>query len=87
MVVLRESPWYQEILSEGEVKGRQEGRQEEGVSLVLRQLNRRVGMVSEEMQAKVRSLSISQLEALGEALLDFTDTADLDGWMRSQRIE
>lgn len=83
MVVLRESPWYQEILSEGEVKGRQE----EGASLVLRLLNRRVGMVSEEMQGKIRSPSILQVEALGEALLDFTNTADLDGWMRSQNID
>lgn len=79
MVVLRESPWYQEILSEG--------RREEGTSIVLRQLNRRVGIVSEEIQGKVRSLSISQLESLGEALLDFTDMASLEGWVRSQNIE
>jgi predicted transposase YdaD len=83
MVVLRESPWYQEILSEGEVKGRQEGRQEEGTSLILRLLDRRLGGISEEVQARVQALSILQLEALGEALLDFTDMADLDGWMRS----
>jgi predicted transposase YdaD len=87
MAVLRESPWYQEILSEGEMKGRQEGRQEEGVSLVLRQLNRRLGSVSIGMSARVRSLSVSQVEMLGEALLDFTDLADLDGWMRSQNID
>jgi predicted transposase YdaD len=79
MVVLRESPWYQEILSEGEVKGRQE----EGASLVIRLLNCQVGMVSEEMRGRVQSLSISQLEAL----LDFTDMTDLDGWMRSQNID
>lgn len=83
MVVLRESPWYQEILSEGEVKGRQE----EGVSLVLRLLNRRVGMVSEEMRGRVQLLSISQLEALGEALLDFNNMPDLEEWMRSQNID
>jgi predicted transposase YdaD len=79
MVVLRESPWYQEILGEG--------RREEGASLVLRQLNHRFGMVSEEMKGKAQMLSISHLEALGEALLDFTDMADFEGWMRSQSIE
>jgi predicted transposase YdaD len=79
MVVLRESPWYQEILNEGEVKGRQE----EGVSLVLRQLNRRLGSVSTEMSARIQSLSVSQVEMLGEALLDFTDMVDLEGWMQS----
>jgi predicted transposase YdaD len=83
MAVLRESPWYQEILSEGEVKGRQE----EGVSLVLRQLNRRLGSVSGGMSARIQSLSVSQVEMLGEALLDFTDTADLEEWMRSQNID
>jgi predicted transposase YdaD len=76
MVVLRESPWYQEILSEG--------RQEEGASLILRLLNRRIGMVAEEMKAKVQLLSVSQLEELGDALLDFTSMADLEGWMRSR---
>jgi predicted transposase YdaD len=83
MMVLRESPWYQEILSEGEVKGRQEGRQEEGVALVLRQLNRRLGNVSDEMRVRVQSLSVAQVEMLAEALLDFTGAADLEAWMRS----
>ena len=40
MAVLRESPWYQEILREGEKLGREEGRQEsrqeEGRSLLLK---------------------------------------------------
>lgn len=79
MMVLRESPWYQEILSEGEVKGRQE----EGVALVLRQLNRRLGNVSDEMRVRVQSLSVVQVEMLAEALLDFTGAADLEAWMRS----
>jgi predicted transposase YdaD len=42
MAVLRESPWYQEILR----KGREEGRQEGRISLVLKLLNRRVGTLS-----------------------------------------
>jgi predicted transposase YdaD len=75
MAVLRESPWYQEI--------RQEGRQEEGQSLILRQLTRRIGEVAPEMRLQVQALSLAQLEALGEALLDFSETADLDEWLRS----
>jgi predicted transposase YdaD len=46
MTVLRESPWYQEILQEGLNKGMQQGRQEEAVALVLRLLNRRLGSVA-----------------------------------------
>ncbi len=82
MVVLRESPWYQEILSEGETKGRQEGER----SLVLRQLTRRIGTIAPQTEAKILTLSVAELEALGEALLDFSDSDDLDEWLRSQSI-
>jgi hypothetical protein len=58
-------------------QGIERGRQEEGRSLILRLLNRRVGSMPEEVQSQVEALSLSQLEALGEALLDFTSLADL----------
>ncbi len=34
--------------------------------------------------AKIQSLSLEQLEALGEALLDFSTLADLEGWLQGQ---
>ncbi len=76
MTVLRESPWYQELL--------QEGRTEEGRSLILRLLTRRIGEVAPERRLQVQALSLPQLEALGEALLDFSGPADLDEWLRAQ---
>ena len=76
MAVLRESPWYQEILREGEQLGLQRER-----SLILKQLTRRVGGLSPELSAQVQALSIDQLEALGEALLDFTQVSDLGHWL------
>jgi predicted transposase YdaD len=58
MTVLRESPWYQEILLEGENRGRQQGEQT-GVlreqSLILRQLSRRIGEVSPEQRSQIQS--------------------------------
>ena len=78
MTVLRESPWYQEI--------QQEGRQEGEQSLILRQLTRRIGEVAPEMRLQVQALSLAQLEALGEALLDFSEPADLDEWLRSHSV-
>lgn len=93
MAVLRESPWYQEILREGErqgeLRGRQEGRQagrqagrqEEGRSLVLKLLTRRVGQLSPETTAQIEALSVEQLEDLGEALLDFTQQEELTRWL------
>jgi predicted transposase YdaD len=82
MVVLRESPWYQEILSEGEIKGRQEGEQ----SLILRLLSRRIGQIDPQTEARILTLSVVELESLGEALLDFSSPNDLDNWLRSQNI-
>jgi predicted transposase YdaD len=60
-----------------------EGRQEEGLNFVLRQLNRRIGQITPEVDSQVRSLSLSKLESLGEALLDFSELSDLPEWLRS----
>jgi predicted transposase YdaD len=84
MTVLRESPWYQEIRQESLQEGREEGRQEGEQSLILRQLTRRIGEVAPEIRAQVQALSLTQLEALGEALLDFSEPVDLDKWLHSQ---
>ncbi len=67
-------------MEKGIEQGIEQGRREEGRSLILRQLNRRVGSLSQVVQAKVEALSLEQLEILGEALLDFTSLADLENW-------
>ncbi|AFZ50644.1 DUF4351 domain-containing protein [Dactylococcopsis salina] len=74
--MMRESVIYQDIIREG----RQEGRQEEGRSLILRQLTRRVGELPQLWRDRVNSLSLEQLENLGEALLDFQGMGDLETW-------
>jgi predicted transposase YdaD len=84
VTVLRESPWYLEIRQEGRQEDEQRGRTEEARSLVLRQLARRVGQVSPTLISQVESLPLEQLESLGEALLDFSSSTDLDQWLRSQ---
>jgi hypothetical protein len=50
-------------------------------SLVLRQLNRRVGTLPAALQTQVEALPLEQLEALGEDLLDFTSLSDLENWL------
>jgi predicted transposase YdaD len=77
--MMRESVIYQDILE----KGRQEGRQEGERSLILRLLNRRVGEVPEELRSRLTTLSLEQLETLGEALLDFETITDLEAWFGS----
>ncbi|MBD2365024.1 Rpn family recombination-promoting nuclease/putative transposase [Anabaena minutissima FACHB-250] len=74
--MMRESVIYQEILAEGEQRGEQRER-----SLILRQLTRRVGELSQPVRERVENLSLEQLENLGEALLDFQTMADLDTWL------
>lgn len=71
-------------MEQGLQQGKQEGKQEEALLLILRQLNRRIGDINLELQEHIRSLSISQLEELGEALLDFSDTSDLITWLEQQ---
>ncbi len=73
---MQESVTYQDILSKG--------KQQEALSLVTRQLNRRLGNVSDTEVERLRGLSIEELEALGEALLDFTSVADLTSWLTQQ---
>ncbi|KYC40555.1 hypothetical protein WA1_25890 [Scytonema hofmannii PCC 7110] len=50
-------------------------------SLIIRQLNRRVGQLSDTITSQIENLPIQQLEALGEALFDFTNLADLEIWL------
>jgi len=74
--IMRESVIYQDIL--------QQGRRQEALSLVMRQLNRRLGEVNPAAIERVRGLSIDRLEELGVALLDFSNMADLMAWFTQQ---
>lgn len=64
-------------------QGIEQGKQEEAIALILRQLPRRVGTVEPELQERVRQLSLTQLENLAEALLDFSSSEDLVTWLNS----
>jgi len=87
MTVLRESPWYQEILKEGLEKGSQQGLQQglqQGESnLILLQINRRFGEIEFSRKQEIQKLSIAQLESLGESLFDFTELQDLLNWLET----
>jgi predicted transposase YdaD len=78
--MMRESVIYQEILAEGEQLGELRGRKAEGQLLILRQLTRRVGELPQQVLDRIETLSLEQLENLGEALLDFQAQADLEAW-------
>ncbi|NEO66371.1 MAG: DUF4351 domain-containing protein [Moorea sp. SIO4G2] len=70
---------------EGKLEGKREGRQEEGYSIVIRQLTRRFGNVDDQLQQGIQKLSIAQLEELSEALLDFETVTDIAVWLASHQ--
>ncbi len=78
--IMQESVIYQDILQKGE----QKGKKQEALALILRQLPRRIGPVTPQLQEQIRSLSVPQLEDLGEALLDFSSETDLINWLATQ---
>lgn len=53
--------------------------------LIMRQLTRRICSITPEIQMRIQSLSIAQLEDLGEALLDFSQPTDLTTWLNSHQ--
>jgi hypothetical protein len=55
---------------------------ERGVrSLILRVLKHRFGSIPDRTIDRVNKLSITRLESLGEALLDFSEIDDLTTWL------
>jgi predicted transposase/invertase (TIGR01784 family) len=69
----------------GEKRGMKRGQVMGQLALVTRLLGRRLGCLSAEQQAQIDQLSAEDLGALGEALLDFSGSADLDRWLQGQR--
>jgi predicted transposase YdaD len=67
---MQESVIYQDIIEEGEKK------------LLFRLLNRRIGTVPPEARSQIEGLPSERLEELGEAMLDFSEPADLLGWLQ-----
>ncbi|MEG3440149.1 Rpn family recombination-promoting nuclease/putative transposase [Pannus brasiliensis CCIBt3594] len=83
--IMQESTFYQYILNKGETRGEARGeargRQQEALSLISRQLNRRFGQLSPDVADRIRDLPVERLEQLGEDLLDFSGPEDLVAWL------
>lgn len=58
-----------------------EGKAEGGATVLLKQLTKLCGPLPDDVQQRIHRLSIEQLAALGEALLDFHSLADLHSWL------
>ena len=78
---LRETKVYQEALEEGREEGREEGELSAKKSLILRQLNLKLGSIPLKVEQKIKQLNPNQLDNLALALLDFSDVEDLHQWL------
>jgi len=62
-------------------EGIEQGAQQEARSLILRLLARKVGALPDSVRSQIATLTLSQLERLGESLLDFSQLEDLEAWL------
>lgn len=77
----------QQGMQQGIYKGIRQGQQQTLQKMALRLLTRKIGELPEEVTLGVKDLSFDQLESLSDALLDFTDLADLTTWLKVQTRE
>ena len=56
------------------------------LSLILRQLVRRLGTIQPETENCIRQLGLQELEELGDAVLDFNYPSDLTAWLQANAI-
>ncbi|WP_375539819.1 DUF4351 domain-containing protein [Cylindrospermum sp. FACHB-282] len=61
-----------------------EAKEEGERKVILRQLSRRLGNIPDALLSQIQALSVERLEALGDALLDFSTLADLEGWLQGE---
>jgi Domain of unknown function (DUF4351) len=73
--------WYEAEMTKANQDGEQRGELKQAQSLIFRLLNRRVGTVPSEIEARVNGLSLVRLEMLHDAALDFTQIGDLITWL------
>jgi len=78
------SSWESRGIELGLKQGRQEGLHDGKEQLIVRLINRRMGKIVPSLTNRITALTPAQLDDLGEALLDFTDSSDLDHWLANQ---
>jgi predicted transposase/invertase (TIGR01784 family) len=72
-ITFEQTRFYQDIEQTGLEKGERR--------LILRLLTRRVGELSLKVREQIETLSLEQLENLGDALLNFSSMNDLHAWL------
>lgn len=61
-----------------------ENAMQDAPTLMILLLTRRIGELPGDLSAQIEALSLAQLDALGEVLLDLTSLADLQTWLEDK---
>ncbi|HBH73147.1 MAG TPA: hypothetical protein DDY43_06805, partial [Synechococcales bacterium UBA10510] len=75
---------YRELIGWAEERGIALGEARGETKVTLRLLTRRCGSLSAATTARIQALPVDKLEALAEALLDFTGPQDLQDWLAAK---
>jgi predicted transposase/invertase (TIGR01784 family) len=86
-IELQQTRVYQEARQEGKAEGEIIGEARGEARMIMKLLNRRLGGIPDRSSVQIQQLSVPQLEDLGEALLDFTSLADLEGWLSQLTVD
>ena len=79
-------PWKDKFLLKDEQTKILKSKLEKSQALIFRLLMRRIGAVSPELQIHIKGLSLYQIEALDEAVFDFTEARDLVRWLLENNV-
>lgn len=77
--MLLTNPWEEK----GMEKGMERGSITEAQRLTLRLIGRRFGDIPENLEGRIRRLSLQPLEDLHDSLFDFSQLNDVDEWLKS----
>ncbi len=83
--IMRESVIYQEIFQAGEAQGEARGEARGERRMVVRVLSRQFGNLSPSLISQLNELSLEQIEALGDVMVDFISPEDLTHWLEQVR--
>ncbi|MEH2221837.1 DUF4351 domain-containing protein [Nostoc sp.] len=78
-------PTQQQVVMQIVTSWMEEGIQQGELKIIQRLLTKRIGVITPELQEELRGLSLTHLEDLAEALLDFSTEADLVAWLQQQQ--
>ena len=75
-ITLQQTRFYKDVEAEGKAKGQR--------SILLTQLDRKLGKLPAKTKKSIAALDLAKLESLAIALLDFETIDELDAWLKQK---